>query len=469
MRSRLLTRWLFVFPLALRGLARLVRSLLGAGGLAGRRIRGLWRGLSQFAQNLFIGVLIAVLIHLGHGSWLVRELEDQAVDWMNRLQVDTAWLNPPGRLGYTLLDMDEATFDAWGEPFHVPRERLAELIRYAAAGGARAIVVDVDLTRPGTDPAADRVLCDLIAGYPVDAPDLILLRTAKAGTADGSRPLRWREIYFDASRLSEAVHFAHSRYVKDRSDLRLRRWRLVERGCLDGRPLALPSAQLLLDVLLQEGRPGWSAVQGQLAASGGDDCSQRRSGEPVEALDYGPGSVRLDAGGVDQRVIYSYSDAVHIGKAPIGLERIPAGVLVEHLAVASPEPVRERVVVIGASYEDSRDLHETPVGRMPGALVLLNAIKSLNQFGQLHGPATRFVLLIEICSIVLMAWLFSRLDSWWATMLTGSLMALILVPVSFWWFRYGVWVDLAGPILAMQVHQTFASWEEARVRSDQEA
>jgi hypothetical protein len=71
------------------------------------------------------------------------------------------------------------------------------------------------------------------------------------------------------------------------------------------------------------------------------------------------------------------------------LERVSAGALIRHLPGASADPVRGRVVVIGASFEDSRDLHETPVGTLPGALVMLDAIKSLNQFGPLHGPAAR--------------------------------------------------------------------------------
>ena len=184
-------------------------------------------------------------------------------------------------------------------------------------------------------------------------------------------------------------------------------------------------------------------------------------------MSYGDRNVRLDAHGVDQRVIYSYSDSPRQGTAPPGLARISAAALVKHLPGASSEPVRGRIVVIGASYDASRDRHETPVGPMPGAMVLLNATKSLNQFGQIHGPSTRAVLLTEAGLILLMAWLFTRFDSWWATLLTGSLIILILVPVSLWWFRYGVWIDLAAPILAMAMHQAFANWEQSRPHADE--
>ncbi len=459
MNLRFLIRWFFVIPMVLRGLGKLMLSLVGAGGRSGKWIAGLWVRLPHFVQNVLIGTLIAVAIHLGHGLGPVRATEDLAMDWMNRLPVDTRWLNDSKGQGYTLLDMDQASFDAWGEPFHVPRDPLAKLIRYATAGGARAIVVDVDLSRSGTDAAADQALAGLITGYPSQAPDLILLRTTRARAPGETGPLQWRGTFFDDRSLSDAVHFAHPRYVKDRSDLRLRRWHLIERGCLNGQPTALPSVQLLLDVLLRAGREGWREVQGRLAETGPHDCAAAEGGDHggLDHLNYGDRSIRLDAHGVDQRVIYSYSNSPREGTVSPGLERISAAALLKHLPGASAEPVRGRIVIIGASYDASRDRHETPVGSMPGALVLLNATKSLNQFGQIHGPSTRSVLLTETGLILLMAWFFSRFASWWATLMTGSLIILILVPVSFWWFRYGVWIDLAAPILAMAVHQAFAN------------
>ena len=223
MNLRFLVRWFFIIPVVLRGLGKLGLYLLGASGRTGKWIGKRWLRLPHFVQNVLIGTLIAVAIHLGRGLSLVRATEDLAMDWMNRLQVDTRWLNESKGLGYTFLDMDQASFDAWGEPFHVPRDQLAKLIRYAADGGARAIVVDVDLSRAGTDAAADQALSDLIAGYPSQAPDLILLRTARAGPRGETGPLQWRGTFFDDQRLSEAVYFAHPRYVIDRSDLRLRR------------------------------------------------------------------------------------------------------------------------------------------------------------------------------------------------------------------------------------------------------
>lgn len=266
-------RWLLLVPVAFGALLRLGRLLVAGSGGLGRRALRTWTGWPAFARNLTVGILIAASIQLGHGISLVRETKDMVMDWMNRLQVDTGWLNSDAGMGYTLLDIDEVSFAAWGEPWHVPRGRLAELIRYAADGGARVIVVDIDLSRHGTDTAADRVLAQLLEDYPADAPDLILLRTTRSGQDAGQALVEWRGTYFDTSNLSEAVHFAQARFAMDRSDQKLRRWHLLEAGCLAAEPIVLPSVQLITDLLLRSGRQGWRQVQQQLADIAPADCA----------------------------------------------------------------------------------------------------------------------------------------------------------------------------------------------------
>lgn len=65
MNRRLLFRWLVVFPLLVRGLGWVFFRLTGLGGGLGGRVRAIWPRLPHFVQNLAIGVLIAVAIHVG--------------------------------------------------------------------------------------------------------------------------------------------------------------------------------------------------------------------------------------------------------------------------------------------------------------------------------------------------------------------------------------------------------------------
>jgi hypothetical protein len=69
----------------------------------------------------------------------------------------------------------------------------------------------------------------------------------------------------------------------------------------------------------------------------------------------------------------------------------------------STEWLAGRVVMIGASFADSRDLHFTPLDRMPGNLVLINAIHSLYHHGEITPPPWYIKLLIEVLLIGIMS------------------------------------------------------------------
>jgi len=63
-----------------------------------------------------------------------------------------------------------------------------------------------------------------------------------------------------------------------------------------------------------------------------------------------------------------------------------------------------------------------------------------------------------------MAWAFARFNSMLGTFVSGGLIILVLAPVSFYLFKFGVWVDFAIPIIGMQLHQMVAQYEEVHLR-----
>jgi CHASE2 domain-containing sensor protein len=120
------------------------------------------------------------------------------------------------------------------------------------------------------------------------------------------------------------------------------------------------------------------------------------------------------------------------------------------------------VVVIGASFAGSNDIHRTPIGEMPGALIIVNAIKSLVVFGQLREPPTWITWLQQLGVIILAAWAFSRFDSFVAVGITAAIIVALLMPISFYFFKYGLWVGFSIPLLAMVIHRGFAEYRDVR-------
>lgn len=147
-------------------------------------------------------------------------------------------------------------------------------------------------------------------------------------------------------------------------------------------------------------------------------------------------------------------------------EPVPLILCISALQVLRGEvpPLRfeDRVVVIGTSYEDSRDFHVTPLGRMPGAVWMMNAIQALMQYGQIeefHGWRKELLVLVEIVAV---AMAFAWFTSLAGALASAVLIVMFLVPLSLWLFQFGTWLDFAVPLLGVAGHHFFSDLMDER-------
>jgi hypothetical protein len=430
--------------------------------------------LSRFGRHVSINILIGTVISVGlwsiHDNAALRDVEDAGIDWLIRMQ----WGVTGGEPGaaYVFLDIDEPTYRAWGEPFHVPRDRLLALIRHAVDGGAALVVVDIDLSKPGSDPRAAARLKQYLEAYTgPDRPPLLLARFFRAPLdPEGPGFYQERESFLDeAVAASPRLHWGSPLFVLDRDRL-LRRWRLWEPTCRDGAPAVVPSIQLLSVALWRDPDGGADRLDEALAKLAPADCAQ-----PMDQ-DSGPATLRVAGlalstapSGLGERILYTLPWRLGPGEA---YPRTPEGSPV--LAVRSARPIADegppvaseglkgRVVVIGSSFADSRDLYHTPLGLMPGAMILINATRSLQTHGELEPPPWYVKLPVEILLIVLMSLVFALMSSFWGMVVSSVAVVIALLPLSFLFFRTGVWLDFAIPLMAVQVQQFAAEFKELK-------
>lgn len=446
---------------------RMLREALAdpAGRAPVRKVRGLpdsrfWRAV---LFNLVVGgATLAALRLAPDWPWLATR-EEQALDWMVRMQAGVA---PEGdATPFVLLELDEDTYRAWGEPLFVPREPLRELIEFAVRGGAALVLVDVDLSRPSDgDAGLVAYLSSFVREGPrSDGPQILLARTFREPHPPGRSP--WREQR--PSFLDEVVagapdlHWASTLFLQD-PDLRIRRFRNAEPTCNDGAGDVVPAIQLLGLALLEDRAAGPERLAAALAperpACGG--AAATAPAGPVE-LRLGDVDVTVAADRVSTRILYAFGwsqggDAPNPtvrfeGRDVPLLTRLPARLVTEAAAPPDPSLVAGRIVTIGASFAESRDLHRTPLGVLPGAVILQNALHSLLQNGGLKPPPAALVAAVQLGLLGLAAFGFAALSSFWATLLAAPLTIAALLPLSFWLFRAGVWLDLAIPIGAIQI------------------
>lgn len=477
----------------------------------------IWKKLSIFRRNILVGIIIAILLHVMHSTSIVSKFENWAMDTMMNVTMATPRMaiatNERESLRFTFIDIDEDTYRDWGEPSYSPRDKLLQLIQFAAkknesGNGAQVIVLDIELSK---ESALDHELIGFFKEYDKKIyPPLFLLRNfyPKSKCTEEKdffiRPIiiddalnkttlwfnsefnhgdydqisrYWRLLamgcfndrtvmpsYSKAENIN--IHWAHPRYELSVYDKVVRYWKLMAIGCLDYRPEVTPSFQLLIDAYLS-GPNELRKVIEQLKSKLPKNCSEieqtekKFKSEPF-FVNYSDKKIKLDQTSnslLGERIIYT----LPWRKEPIETEElysISANKILKENKEDYYHFVNDRIVVIGGSFSNSRDRVLTPLGEMPGALVVINAIKSLHLFGQMTPPPLLFKILMELALIVCVSWVFAHFGS-----IRGAVISIIIIlisffPVSFYFFKYGLWIDFAIPLLGIQFHQLIARYEE---------
>jgi CHASE2 domain-containing sensor protein len=185
-------------------------------------------------------------------------------------------------------------------------------------------------------------------------------------------------------------------------------------------------------------------------------------------LTLGAQKFHLDRDAFSQRILYSFpwrlrDDEIRPevkfgGSVTKLLNIVPAYTVTEgDREVSAP---KGHIAVIGSSFRESRDIFETPLGAMPGGLILINAIHSLMQHGQLTAPPLWLQLLSGALLMVIVSAIFMRFSSMWGSILAMVAIVVMLVPLSMYFYRYGIWLDFALPVIAVK---GFSMFEQYRV------
>lgn len=477
-------------------------------------LRRRWRRLPPFLQHLVkslaIGVVAAILLHVARPYVPgLAGAETAATDWAIKFWQDRLDNARGAEERFVFLDIDEATHRAWGEPLFVPRDKLLSLIQFAADAPAKLLVVDIELTKhvplavrtPATSP--DEALTAYLRDYSTRAgaigssaspapasPSMHILIARTIGPplqADSTAPSavsetlsgtlreeRPSELLETMVEQSAVLHWASP--LSDRDDDGLvRNWRLFEPTCLNGSPHAMPSMALLSWAILRQ--PQLSA--GSFSPREFQTELQRRFAPPPQSC-ADPGAsvagspsnswtlldgvlakpVTLSTKPLDleQRIFYKFHPSTSLAGQ---LSRISARVITEREAgrPLSREWVAGKIVVIGSSVESGRDMHATPIGDMPGGVVVVNQINALMEFGQFQelSRTLRWIGLLLLIAIFSLS--FSLFTKTWGARVSTLVVNAVLLPLSLWLFQYGWWLDLVFPLFVLQAYQKFVDIE----------
>lgn len=426
-----------------------------------------------------MGAVLAIAIHflVPEGGLVEHVLANSASDAMHRATRflhSFAWYggmfgprNASGRLApIVVLDIDDNTYRAWGEPFPTPRGKLAQAIEKAISGGAAAIVVDIDLSRPSQDAEGDRQLISTIveemkAAANANRPSRIILTQRLVRTLDGSAS--WlRPVFFADQIRGLRPAMGTATFVVD-EDRIVRRWRLVESGCSDGAGYAAYSVQLVVAAVLQGEQAVSRIREGQLSLQR-TACEAGAGARKPEAdrLTLSPTfSIPLDDDSAVSRMRFQfdwgkgrYGEPLPLpGFKQFVLSMIPAHQILDAADDSLREAFVNTIVLIGATHYDSNDYHATPIGDMPGILLEANAINSLLDQGVMAQPPAVVLICLEMISIVLLATIFTLISIRFTFWVGVAVICIVFFPVALLLLKFGYWFNFATPILGPIAHQ----------------
>ena len=493
-----------------------------------RRIATLWRDLAPRTRHWWVNIAIGVAIvsalnWASHGLHLafVVNAQNGAFDRMMRASAAAAndAADSPQQARLVLVDIDDPTWrdPRWGggEPARAPRDALATLIESAFQRGARQVVLDVAIegaTGREADLADDRLFAarlEAMLAAPWFGADrqLVLVRTLRPPLPlqrklldEASREeTPFAEGYLDELREAPPINAVIGRsqgrivlaapFFSLSPDHVLRDWQLLQVVCerhgADGVVRVVPSVQLAVAARhfgLAAGAAPWQigAAAGRCTPFPADPARAMRPAEARQA------ATTLLAQ-VEATTVASWR-ATHQAFAQIGVAMSAQVPRVHDLGNrvvfrwANPPnvvpaiellhgPVRHdlqgRVVVIGQSNVETVDHQLTPLGDMPGCVVLLNAIDSMVRYRVIETPSAWITVPLAFAMIVVVGYAFARWNSLAGTLVATGVIIAVLPWASFSLFKHGVWLDFALPLLGIQVHKLITSLEESLARRQQ--
>jgi len=346
-----------------------------------------------------------------------------------------------------LVAIDEQSYKYLGTPSLTPNRAIATLIDRVAVSSPVAILVDIDIAHE-LDKKDGEALKDVLQAYPTkgDAP-LILVR-------EYTKDNRILSTKYDTVISENPKLFWASSIVKPDSDGIVRGYQ--DTGFCEVSENAFPSTVSIFSQFY----------------------SQRDSQNLSEP------SVQCKPADKSRRFLYSFTDELEEGTRRAtttvnGIER-PVFQKISALSLLGKEELHTgflagSIIVIGNTHIAARDTHLSPLGDMPGATILANAIYSEVAFGTIQTlPLWQSLLLVCVMTIIPVAIFAGHhmacnqypdtlglLSSpTWPALLVSTLLFLAWYLVSPWaLFNRGIWIDLVAPQVVVAIWlEVFEVW-----------
>jgi adenylate cyclase len=397
----------------------------------------------RFYKSLLLGIGVSVLLSLASYLGYLEFVEAKALDFLMLLR------GQQRSAEIVLVQIDDDAFEKLGERQPLPRSYIASLIEIVARGGAKVIGLDVEL-KVSTDPAEDGRLLSAIASAGENGSSIVVPVFYVRPVKEDDKGVLFRRSAFFDPRLTGIAGFANAPVDVDGF---IRQVPLTLRGS-DGR--VLPSLALAIAARYA----GYDAASLETALN--------KSAEIRLNL---PEWNRLDGKLLPGNTAFTFAAGetwrINFAGGQGSFATLPSDPLAQlaqaNVPLAADNPFRGKIVLIGASFQESRDFYPTPHGLLSGLEIHANMIHTILTRSRIE-PARRILAFgILVLFTLITSLLITLFSPTVVTILSFAAIPLILVPLSYLAFAYlGLWVDFITPLLAIRWGALAAEYLEGR-------
>ncbi|MBI2553325.1 MAG: adenylate/guanylate cyclase domain-containing protein [Candidatus Rokubacteria bacterium] len=334
-----------------------------------------------------------------------------------------------------LVVMNEAAFQELGERQPLSRRYVADLAEFLIRAGARTVAFDV-LFKSRSVPEEDEALLALARrSEATGSGRLVYASLAIAKTVDGRE--RYETSVPFSPDLRGAFGFANAPMSPDGVIRRMAP--VLPAG--DGR--FVPSLAL--------------AALARYAGFSGQDLALALMGQPDATLAlpvYGADGRIVATEPVSIRTLSEHWWRIDFAGPPGTFTTFPSGPLVRLARsgeLTADNPFKGKIVLIGATFADSREFYATPVGQMSGVEIHANMIHTLLSRRALLPPHWALNLAPLFIACFAVALLSVRLRRLWVFVAMWGIVA-VLAAFSYEAYFRGYWLDFVVPLAGMRMY-----------------
>jgi adenylate cyclase len=398
---------------------------------------------ARVIRATLVGLLISLAVTGLSRTGLFAGWETRAVDAFLFLRDRV----PTPEIVLVLIDDD--AFQALGQRQPLSRRYLADLADVLLKSGAKVVAFDVVLAAP-TAPAEDQLLIDTAQRWTAKRPGSLLFATFAMPAARDDRTFTLLPPFSPA--LAGALGFANAPIGADGV---VRRFTPLLPSAGGGRVAALalvalaasagiPPAALAARVAGERGAVALPVREGGRGIGGTAEVTAAQLADRPWRIDYtGPPGA-----------FTAFPSGPLVALARSGIDPDP------------DNPFRDRIVLVGATFAESRDFFPTPTGLMPGVEIHAHMLNTLLSRRALLPPPwyLNVALLTAVCVSISVLSLWLR-PAWLA--LVGLALVLGLAAASYEAYtRGGYWLDFLAPLIGTLAYLQGAHWlRRRRLRS----